>query len=106
EDDEVVELPVEDRARRQPLQLVDLELHAAATQAVEARRVEDGEGGCAVAADAHDRAELVESHRLVVVRQDHRETGGPALGRGELLYDRNASRAPARVEPAKRGKAL
>ena len=96
EDQEVVELPVQDRARREVLEVVDLlHLDAAPPQAEDPGGGEDGHGVRAVAAEAGDLAHLVELQVLAVVGQHHGEAGGAAVA-GRVLLDERHALAPPR----------
>jgi hypothetical protein len=90
---EVVELPVQDRRGLQQLDLRDVDLDAAAGEAVALGGVEDRLRRHAVAADAHRFTALGELHLAAVIAHDHAERGGAAIGPLELLDERNAALA-------------
>jgi hypothetical protein len=91
EDDEVAELPVEDRPARQVVQVVDVRLNAARRQAVGAGCLHDPERIGSVAARAGRVTKLVEPDTSAVVGQRHRETRGAAVRKLELGDVRNAA---------------
>src|SRR6185295_9642505 len=106
EHDEVVELPVQDRAGLDQLDLRDVDLDAAAGQAVALGGVEDRLGRHAIAADAHRVADLGELGLAAVVRHHHAERGGAAIGPLELLDERYGTLAGGKAEPLQGGEAF
>ncbi len=103
EDDEVVELPVEDRAWRQELEVLELELHAASAQPERLRRLQNGEGREPVAPSGLHFADVVEANLLAVIVEHHRQTGRAALGPGQLLHPRNAAATQALAQTKQGG---
>jgi len=88
QNDEVRELPVQDRgAGLEHPQLVQLDLDPAPPQAQRIGRAEKREGADAVAGGPADVAHLFEAHLLSEVAEHHREARGAALGGRELLYE-------------------
>jgi len=98
EDDEVVEVPVQDRSHADLGQLVRLDPHAAPRQIEVLGGVEELGGRDAVARDARRLAHGLELHVAAEIAEDHGETRGAAVGRGGLVDDRDLRLSKDRAE--------
>jgi hypothetical protein len=100
EHDEVVEVPMQDRAGRQVAQIVEAEPHAATAEPELFRAAEDAER-IGATPDARGGARVIERDRVAVIGHDHGETRRAAIRGFELLDIGHASGPPA-AEPAQR----
>jgi hypothetical protein len=102
----VVELPVQDRAGLDELDLREVDLDAAPGEAVALGGVEDRLGRHAVAADPHRVANLGELGFAAVVGHHHAQRGGAAVGPLELLDERHGALAGGEAELLEGGEAF
>jgi hypothetical protein len=90
----MVEAPVQDRARVQELELLEVaHFDAPAAQAEHAGGLHQGEGVGAEAAEPDRLPHLVEPQLLAVEAEDHGQAGGAAVGAGGLLDERDLAAA-------------
>ena len=108
-DDEVPELPMQDRSGRQRRQLLDLQADAAAAKAIRRPRLDEGAGAGAASSEPEHSTELVERDPPTVIRQHHREGGRAAVGGRHLPHQRDAAAVRAshgRINPFSGGTRL
>ena len=91
ENDEVRELPEENRRHRPAAEVVRLLTPTPEAKAITAGRGRDGRGGDAVSSHAARFAELLQRHPAPEVSEQNAEAYGPAFGRVELQYHGGAA---------------
>ena len=93
------ELPVQDRSCLEKLEVLDLQTDPPATQAEPAAGLQYRQSVRSVPARARDLTHVVERDVLAVVPEQHGEAGRAAIGRGELLDERDPFPALGAFEP-------
>ena len=102
----VTEIPVENAARLQVLQILDFHSDAATAQSILPGDVQQRQCGRALAPSAERRAQIIDANDFAVKGQDHRQARGAAFCFCQLTHDGKAPKRTGSCKPLQRGKRL